>query len=130
MNLIKKYPIAIIGILIVTICFVAIMIFQKINGGKNYTLELDANNTTGYLWNYEFSDENIVKVVKDTYETDAASEGLLGAGGTQIYEFKGLNEGTVTVTLTYQQVSSNEVAETKTIDLIVDKNLNVKEKSE
>ena len=123
----KKYSIAIIGVIIVSIVFITIHILSKQKGGNNYTVKLDANATTNYFWNYEFSEEGIVEVVKDEYIEDTNSEELVGVGGTQVYEFKGLTEGEVIITFKYQQNGSDEIAEIKTVTLTVDKNLNVTE---
>lgn len=125
--MIKKYWIAIIGVIVVSIVFIVIHILSASKPSENYIIKLEANATTNYFWNYEMSEEGIVKVVKDNYVEDDNPDGLVGVGGKQVYEFKGLKEGTVTITLTYQQNDTDEIAEQKTITLNVDKNLNVTE---
>ena len=90
-------------------------------------LMLYTNAASDYFWNYEMSEENIVKIVKDSYEIDTKQEEFEEINGTQIYEFKGLNEGTVTVKLKYQKIDTDEIAEEKIVTLKVDKDLNVVE---
>lgn len=124
----KKYPIAVIGVIVALIVFVTAYLFLRDDASKNYVLKLEANSTTGFLWDYELSEDGIVQVVKDEYKEDENKEGLVGVGGTQIYEFKGLHKGEVTVSLQYKKNGTKEVGEEKTIILSVDENLNVTKK--
>lgn len=124
----KKYSIAIIGVILVLIIYFVLMFIFKNDSSKNYVLKLEANSTTGYLWDYELSDDSIVEVIKDEYKENENKEGFVGVGGTQIYEFKGLKKGEVTVTLTYKQSGTKEIGQEKIVKLIVDKDLVVKKK--
>ena len=124
----KKYPIAIIGVIVVLIVFAVIYFFLRDDSSKNYVLKLEANSTTGFLWDYELSEDGVVEVVKDDYIEKENKEGLVGVGGTQVYEFKGLHQGEVTVLLKYKKNGTTEIAEEKTIKLVVDENLDVKKK--
>ena len=126
----KKYPIAFVGVIVVLVFLLIYIIFFKMNSGKNYVIKFDANSTTGYFWNYELSDESIVEVVKDSYEENAVDEDIVGVGGTQTYEIKGLKKGEVTILFTYQQVGSGDIGDEKKVTLVIDSNLNVKEKTE
>lgn len=110
-------------VVLLVICLLLVGCAEK---NKNYTLKLDGNYSTGYTWEYVIETEGIVEVVKDTYETEETD--LVGAPGTQIYEFKGLKEGKTKITFTYaKSFEENSEVETKVITLEVDKNLNVKE---
>lgn len=97
------------------------------NKGKNFTIELESNPTTGYEWEYSLDKEGIVEVEKDTYVPDENSNELVGAGGIQTYEIKGLKEGSVTLTLVYKRSWEDDTIETKKYVLEVDSNLNIKE---
>jgi len=74
------------------------MITTKV--GETFTITLDANPTTGYKW--QLSDnltESIVKLVKSEYvapETD-----MVGAGGKEVWTFKGVKPGETTINLEY-----------------------------
>ena len=126
----KKYSIAIVGIIVVAVIFVSIHLFSKSKSDNIYKLELDTNSKTGYLWSYDLSVDGIVQVVTDNYIERGSEEGTVDVDGTQIYEFKGVSEGEVDVVLTYQQVGGDDIAEEKTITLVVDKKLNIKEKTD
>lgn len=122
----KRIFIIIITILLVVIgALVIIRLFPK-----TLKLELEANATTGYSWSYSLSQENIVKFVKDEYVSSKNDSKLTGVGGKQVYEIKGLKEGEVTITFKYSRSWETDIEpiETKTITLIVEKNLKVKEK--
>lgn len=124
----KKYSIAIVGVAIVLVVYISLMIFMKEDSSKNYVLKLEANSTTGFLWDYELSEDGIVDVVKDEYKEKENKEGFVGVGGTQIYEFKGLKKGEVTVRLVYKKNGTKEIGDEKQIKLVVDKDLVVKKK--
>ena len=74
------------------------MITTKV--GEEFTITLDSNPTTGYQW--KLSDnltEGIVKFVKSEYV--APETEMVGAGGKEIWTFKGVRPGETTVDLEY-----------------------------
>lgn len=117
----------IIPIIVVLLIVVFIIFKPKIT--SLYKLELEANATTGYSWSYSVDKEGIVEFVKDEYISNETNE-LVGVGGKQIYEIKGLKKGKVVIKFEYKRSWEENIdpIETKTITLMVDKNLNVKEK--
>lgn len=71
-----------------TILFVfltAIFVLSGCQIERDLLLELDENPTTGYRWEYVL--EGDVQVVKDNYIAPDKT-GLVGAGGTRVFEFK------------------------------------------
>jgi len=74
-----------------------------VKAGESFVIQLDENPTTGYQWAVTISDESIVKLDKDDYQQQSAESGVVGAGGTRILTFKGLKQGTATVTLSYER---------------------------
>ena len=73
-------------------------ISTSVNG--KFVIALDSNPTTGYTWNASY-DESMLSLEKDEYNPDEKAEGLVGAGGTQYYQFKALKAGSTEVNLTY-----------------------------
>lgn len=93
--------------------------------GKVGSLRLSGNPTTGYSWDYEVSDEGIIKEKSKEYISDAKDFKLEGAGGTFIWNFSGIKEGITKVTFKYSRPWEKEVIETKTYLFIVDGKLNI-----
>lgn len=97
------------------------------NAAKTFSLELDANATTGYEWSYEIEDDSLLKVVKDEYKADPADEGMAGVGGTQYYVFEGVKAGETDVTFRYARSweDSEKPMDERTYRVTVDEDLNV-----
>ena len=82
------------------------------------TVSLDENPSTGYGWTYTVSPEGIVQLTDDEYHSDAPA-GVVGAGGIRSLSFSGINEGTVTLTLTYLRPWEGKPIRTVVIDIHV-----------
>ena len=76
---------------------------------------LNENPSTGYLWEYEIDDENIIELVKDNSVSDDSN--LIGASGKREYTFKFLKEENVTITFGYKRSWEENSIETITISL-------------
>lgn len=74
----------------------------EIKVGESFIIALDSNPTTGYTWHEDF-DKSFLELVDHEYERSLAGEGLVGAGGTESFEFKALKEGDTEVTMVYKQ---------------------------
>ena len=84
-----------------------------VKAGEQFVIQLDENPTTGYQWTVAISDESIVKLDKDDYQQQSAGSNIVGAGGTRVLTFKGLKQGTVTLTLTNERsFEKNSAVET------------------
>jgi inhibitor of cysteine peptidase len=70
--------------------------------GQEFIIALDSNPTTGYMW-YEDYDDSFLKLVEQKYERSLPGEGMVGAGGTESFEFQALKEGETEVTMVYKQ---------------------------
>jgi len=75
---------------------------QTINATVNgeFAIALDSNPTTGYSWNVSY-DASLLSLEKEEYTPDKTEPGLVGAGGTQRYQFKALKAGSTEINLTY-----------------------------
>ncbi len=93
---------------------------QVINTTVNqeFIIALDSNPTTGYGWEASY-DENMLSLEKEEYNPDEKEAGLVGAGGTQYYQFKALKVGETEITVTYKRSWETEYAEQKvfTVDI-------------
>lgn len=69
--------------------------------GETETIELEANQTTGYEWQYTIDDQDIVEVVSEKYTEKEQDEDVVGAGGKKVFEVKGLQEGEAVVDFKY-----------------------------
>jgi len=75
-------------------------ISASVNG--EFVIALDSNPSTGYSWNVSY-DASMLSLEKEEYNPSEKEVGLVGAGGTQYYQFKALKAGSTEVNLTYQR---------------------------
>ena len=80
--------------------------------GQEFVIALDSNPTTGYDWE-ESHDSAVLCLVESRYTPDEEKPGLVGAGGTQYYRFRGLKAGTTEITVVYKRAWETEIAEQK-----------------
>ena len=74
----------------------------EISIDETFQVELVSNPTTGYTWkwaNEQFT--NIVDTINWTYVPDAPE--LIGSGGKEVWEFRGIQTGIDTIKLEYCQ---------------------------
>ena len=86
------------------------------------SVTLLSNPTTGYTWSAVVEDENIATFTGSEFN-GPDTEGLVGAGGTETLYFRTENPGTTNVKLIYSRPWSNEVANTHTAVITVNKDL-------
>ncbi|MFC1941046.1 protease inhibitor I42 family protein [Chloroflexota bacterium] len=79
---------------------------------QEFIIALDSNPTTGYNWEVSY-DESTLILVGDKYSPDEKAKGLVGAGGTQYFQFKALKTGKTEITLTYKRSWETDFAEQK-----------------
>lgn len=97
--------------------------------GKNVTVNLVSNKTTGYSWQYTIRKSNVIKLVSEEYKEDAPdprSFGAVGKGGTQQYVFEATAPGTATVIFEHKQPwKKGKSAGARIMLIMVDDNLQV-----
>lgn len=132
----KVLPILIVLIIIAVLIVVGLIFIVGENNNNpqnpvitqnNFEINFDANATTGFSWSYTIDKEGIVELVRDEYIANSTDTLMVGVGGKQYYEFKGLSEGTAVITFTYSQSWDKESAPAQIIaySLTVDNNLKV-----
>ncbi|MFC1847467.1 protease inhibitor I42 family protein [Chloroflexota bacterium] len=91
---------------------------KTINTGVNqeFVIALDSNPTTGYGWEESY-DDSVLNLVDDRYEPDEKAAGLVGAGGTQYFQFEALKAGQTEITLVYKRHWETEILEQKVFNV-------------
>ena len=82
-------------------------------------IALESNPTTGYSWEASY-DETMLELVEETYEPgEYAEQGVVGAGGTELFRFKALESGEVEITMVYKRTWEEEGIDQKvfTVDV-------------
>jgi inhibitor of cysteine peptidase len=90
---------------------------QVINAEVNqeFTIALGSNITTGYSWKPAY-DANALNLVEKTYkERDNTGKQIVGASGTEYFNFKALSKGETKVTFTYQRPWEQPSAQDQTL---------------
>jgi inhibitor of cysteine peptidase len=90
---------------------------QVINTGVNqeFTIALGSNISTGYSWQVAY-DEKALTLVENTYkEQDNTGKQIVGAAGTEYFNFKAMSKGETKVTFTYQRPWEQPSAEDQTL---------------
>ena len=91
---------------------------QTISIGVNqeFIIALGSNPTTGYSWQ-ESHDLAMLKLVEKTYEQ--GNQGVVGAGGVELFRFKVLKKGRTEITLAYKRPWEQEILDKKafTVDV-------------
>jgi len=92
-----------------------------IQPGNVMTVALVSNPTTGYSWQVMRIDEAILLQKGDPeYKQSPGTEGLVGSGGVETFQFEAIGSGETTLTLGYMRVwESVPPIETFTIQVIV-----------
>lgn len=72
--------------------------------GGTLIIKLDANATTGYFWQVGGElDTTILEEVSSEYTTDDHPPGMVGGGGTRVFEFKAVDTGQTILPLGYSR---------------------------
>jgi len=94
----------------------------KLGVNSELIIDLESNATTGFQWDVvEISDQSIIEKVNNEYNAPEAGAPV-GAGGTERWTFKALNEGTTRLYMEYSQPwqGGTKAAETFTLIVIVE----------
>jgi len=72
--------------------------------GESITLRLAGNPTTGYRWQLRLPLGPALEQQGDSaYVPDPAPGGIVGSGGTEVWKFKGIRAGRLTLVLEYRR---------------------------
>jgi inhibitor of cysteine peptidase len=72
----------------------------EVQSGRNFTITLEANATTGYQWQFSRPlDAEAIQLISSEYIADKT--GLTGSGGKQVWVFKALKSGKSSIVFQY-----------------------------
>lgn len=91
--------------------------------GQKIEIKLEENPSTGCLWHYEISKDNIVELLSHRYENeDDNNEKIkkIGGGGIHYWVFKARKPGEVKITFKlYQDWNSEKIYKTRSYNIKV-----------
>ncbi|HLK30382.1 MAG TPA: protease inhibitor I42 family protein [Puia sp.] len=67
----------------------------EIENGSTVLIKLESLATSGYLWDYAVDDTSIIELKKK--DNELQSPRTLGNGGMEVFEVKGLKQGTAKI---------------------------------
>jgi len=74
----------------------------SVDVGETIDLTLDANPTTGFRWFLAQPPDSLVLTLEShVYQSDPGGAGRSGAGGREIFRFRGVSPGSATLVLEY-----------------------------
>ena len=123
----RKFAIVLVLTLILIACSSAVSgptaITQADNGksfkvatGAKFTVTLEGNPTTGYLWETQDLNTGVLKQVGD-FEYTADNANLDGSPGKLKFTFEGVGAGTAKLTLIYHQPFDTAAAPVETFEV-------------
>jgi len=85
--------------------------------GVSFTISVSSNPSTGYSWVASY-DHSLLQLIK---QSTPSNSGLMGASGTENFEFKGMRTGNTAVYLNYQRgwEPNSPTTETKTFNVTI-----------
>ena len=81
-------------------------------------VQIDGNPTTGYTWETENLDTNLLEQVGEAKFTQSST--LVGAGGTFVFTFKALKAGITHLHLIYHRTFEKDTPPAQIFDVTVD----------
>ena len=84
-----------------------------VDAGEEFFIALGSNVTTGYSWSQAIADGKIVAYEGNVYQNP--SNGLMGAGGQQIFIYHANRTGTTTLTFSYARPFEPNAPPAKTL---------------
>ena len=83
--------------------------------GDVLVISLPSNRTTGYGWDYRSSTVGLLRQQGEmVYQQAKGREGMVGAGGTQIWKFMAVKKGKTSLCFSYLRPWERSIAPVKT----------------
>jgi len=102
----NKKIILIIGSIIILIVVGYLFLTQdnladviKIKNGESFSVILESNPTTGYMWETEY-DKNYIQFIDRRFVL-SSDEQVVGAGGSEIFNFVAIKSGETEIVFSY-----------------------------
>ena len=115
----NKKVIIIVGVILIILVSIIILINSK----KVNEVVLKTKGGVSYLWEYNIENNNIIEL--EEKESEEKTKNVVGGEKEQHFIFKGLKEGTTTITFDHRNIVENNVTNTKKYKVTVDKKLEV-----
>ncbi|MBU0529824.1 protease inhibitor I42 family protein [bacterium] len=120
----KKYFILLISIVLLFIligCSSTTISIKENNQKEKYSLRegdiieviLNANPSTGYIWQIVNIDNLKLTLVDETYTAKTINKDIVGSGGNKIYHFKAISKGNTAIELIYFRPFEKELLPNK-----------------
>ena len=120
MKKVIKIIIGIITIMVITGCK------KNTIEGESLLIELQSNPSTGYVWTYTITNNDIISLEGD-YDDSNCEKNVVGCGGYNVYNIKALKQGEATIEFIYSKGTKKEDDKTAIYTITVDKNLKIAE---
>jgi inhibitor of cysteine peptidase len=85
--------------------------------GDKIRIELCANPSTGYSWDYEMTVEGIV--AEEDHDYDEPESDLVGAPGTEFWTFEAVNSGNTEITMEYTPPGAGNTEDSWTLVMTI-----------
>lgn len=73
----------------------------SVRKGETFTVELEANPTTGYLWDMRLKAGKATLVSQEYTSSESADSMVIGGGGMETFVFRAEEEGTIELQAVY-----------------------------
>lgn len=73
----------------------------RIEIGDKIHVKLCSNPSTGFTWNYEMTEDDVLK--EEDYDFEESSSGATGAPGKEVWTFEAIGKGTTVINMEYSQ---------------------------
>ncbi|HAL18392.1 MAG TPA: hypothetical protein DCO86_02060 [Spirochaetaceae bacterium] len=116
-------------VMLLSFSLLSLSCVSKVSNRVVMRVLLDGNPTTGYGWVFKGSDNNRVKLVASEHAVRSGSEGLVGAPGTFVFSFEGIEKGDDRLHFEYSRSwEKAEPARKHTVNVWIDDDLRVLER--
>jgi inhibitor of cysteine peptidase len=88
-----------------------------VDAGEEFFIALPSNETTGYTWSQAIDDGKILAYEGNVYQNP--SNGLMGAGGQQIFIYHANRSGTTAIHFSYARPFESNVPPVKQLTFAV-----------
>ncbi len=92
----------------------------RLASGDQFSLRLESNPTTGYSWTLDDATLPVgIELQSSTYVADEAADGVVGAGGSEVFVFDATGSGAGIVRLTYVRPFEDDPVPARVVEYIV-----------
>jgi inhibitor of cysteine peptidase len=81
----------------------------NLKAGDSFIIRLESNPTTGYSWSLAEPLSEILQKVSNVYEPYKTDRNVVGSGGTEVWTFKAVSKGNVTLIFQYARAWEKDV---------------------